>query len=631
MRLRLLLCLAVQALCIAVNGLHAQTSVQRRVDSLNEAAFALKRSHVNEAFHLLATAEQLALQEHYQRGLATTYLYEGGIFQQSGYPKKALALYYQSLNISRDLKDLFNTARANQQIAAALKDDGEIDSAEELLKQITPVYRQLHKANDLVNLQNSLGLIYIDKKNWNNAFALFDSAARAGKASGYRYGEKKAYYNLGLLYKLQQQTEKAVSFFNASIALSDSMHDAYGSASANIQLAGMALAASRLDDCLGYASRARAQAESVDALQLQGDAIQLMIDVYKRRGQKDELVQWQDKMIALQQKMYNTDKSYAAGFINMIKSQEFKNQQAMQQVADVKQTANNQQLLLLIVGVLLLLLLLMGIPIYFNYKKASMLSQELTLKSSIIEKNAAALDQLNKAISRQNQKLEEENKLKDKLISIISHDLRHPLVNTRAILDLINLKLVSPKETEELLEQLEGQYIRSLSLLDNLLFWIRAQMRGMKIAKTPVNMHQLINTIIEEQRVPLQIKNIRVVNQTDGQLEWLAEREMLKIIFRNLLSNAAKFTPADGCVYFSSVLDDGKAYILVRDTGIGMTKEIIEKISNRQYFSSKGTANEKGSGFGLILVQELLDKHQSELLIESGPGKGSVFAVKFPV
>lgn len=302
---------------------------------------------------------------------------------------------------------------------------------------------------------------------------------------------------------------------------------------------------------------------------------------------------------------------------------------ALAKVQEAERILQNQKALLVLAGVLFILLIVMAIPFYLNYKKVQMFSDALKQKNSIIQKNAASLDQLNRAISRQNQKLEEDNKLKDKLLSVISHDLRHPLVNTKSILDLINLKLVSPQETEELLEQLENQYVRSLSLLDNLLFWIRGQMKGLKIERTDINMFRVITSLIEEQRVSLQAKQIQIINRIDNQLVWKAEKEMLKIIFRNLLTNAIKFTPTGGEIIISSVTDEHYAYILIKDTGIGMTPDILHKINSRQYISSKGTSNEKGSGFGLMLVKDLIIKNDAELLIDSEPGRGTTMAVKF--
>lgn len=308
---------------------------------------------------------------------------------------------------------------------------------------------------------------------------------------------------------------------------------------------------------------------------------------------------------------------------------EVEKEAALAKVQEAERILQNQKALLVLAGVLFILLIVMAIPFYLNYKKVHMFSDALKQKNSIIQKNAASLDQLNRAISRQNQKLEEDNKLKDKLLSVISHDLRHPLVNTKSILDLINLKLVSPQETEELLEQLENQYVRSLSLLDNLLFWIRGQMKGLKIERSDINMFRVITSLIEEQRVSLQAKQIQIVNRIDNHLVWKAEKEMLKIIFRNLLTNAIKFTPTGGEIAISSVTDEQYAYILIKDTGIGMTPDILHKINSRQYISSKGTSNEKGSGFGLMLVKDLIIKNDAELLIDSEPGRGTTMAVKF--
>jgi len=142
-------------------------------------------------------------------------------------------------------------------------------------------------------------------------------------------------------------------------------------------------------------------------------------------------------------------------------------------------------------------------------------------------------------------------------------------------------------------------------------------------------MFNLIKILIEEQRMAIQNKNIKMTNDVEKNIDWFAEKEMLKIIFRNLLTNAIKFTPSEGTISVSSVLNDDIAYIIVKDSGIGMSKETLEKVNARQYYSSKGTSNEKGSGFGLMLVRDLIHRHNGELLIESEPGRGSTFVVKF--
>lgn len=626
MKLRLLFLVLLQSLIHCM--LHAQ-SVPYIIDSLNEKAFAAKRLHKAEALQMLSTAESLAAKYHYQHGLAVAYLYEGGVFQQSGFSKKALAFFYQSLAVSKGINDTFNIARANQQIAMVLNENGEPDAAETLLRQSLHAYALLKKTKDVVNVCNSLGLVYLNRKKYTEAAQLFDSAFHASQRMAYTYGTRKALFNQGLLYMAQRQHTKARTVFEQSRAMSQEMRDAYGTASCDIQLARIAGIQGNRAHWIAHANQAFEAAAAIGAMQLQRDAIAQLTTAYKQSNDKDLLIQWQERMISIQQKLHDTDKASTIEFIGIFKKQEFTNQAALQKVAHVEHVSHNQRLLLLVVCVLLVMLLLTCIPIYFNYKKVRMYSSALAQKNTIIEKNATSLDLLNKAISRQNQRLEEENQMKDKLLSIISHDLRHPLVNTKSILDLINLKLVSQEETETLLEQLEGQYVHSLTLLDNLLFWIRARMKGVKVGRTCISMHQMINGLIEEHRVQQQHKQIEVCNRIDEGLKWLAEKEMLKIVFRNLLSNALKFTPPGGKIFFSSVMNEACASILVRDTGVGISREVLKKIDRSEYFSTKGTANEKGSGFGLVLVKELLCRHNAELVIESEPGKGSCFTVKF--
>ncbi len=284
---------------------------------------------------------------------------------------------------------------------------------------------------------------------------------------------------------------------------------------------------------------------------------------------------------------------------------------------------NNQSSLVTLISILLILVLL---AFYIVYNKYKGLKNENSEFKGEVEQTR---EDTKKAI-QQIACLEDENRMKDRLLSIISHDLRHPLVNTKSILDLINLKLVTEQEQGELFEQLEAQYIRSISLLDNLLFWIRGNMKGIVMEKTNINMQQLVNVLIEEQRIPLMNKDIKISNDVLPDITWFAEKEMIKIVFRNLISNAIKFTPADGLITVSSMVNDEFAFIAVRDSGVGMTKDTLEKVSARQYFTSRGTSNERGSGFGLMLVKELISRHKGELYVESEPGRGSTFSVKFP-
>ena len=141
----------------------------------------------------------------------------------------------------------------------------------------------------------------------------------------------------------------------------------------------------------------------------------------------------------------------------------------------------------------------------------------------------------------------------------------------------------------------------------------------------------MMKTLEEEHLMPLIKKKIELLNNIDKDLFIVTEKEMMRIVCRNLISNAIKFTNENGVIELSSrIEDDHILYLTVKDSGIGMSKEAIEKVNAKQYYNTRGTSYEKGSGFGLMLCRDLIAKNGGELIIESEPGVGSSFTIKMP-
>lgn len=605
-------------------------SVISSVDSLNELAFKAKRYDIANALKYLETAKNIAFKNNYKKGLAVSILYEGGIFSQNGFSNKALSLYYQAHQISESLNDTFNVARANQQIAGSYINIGKLEDAESLLKQTLGTYVLLNKPEEVVNTKNSLGVIKLTNKMYADARQYFTEAWNESITLCYPYGEKKALYNLGLLYLAQEQYSAANSYFLNSLHIDSVNDDKYSMALNFIQLAKIAYEKNNISKAVKFSFYADTLATSIGAYQLRIEAMLPLIRVYKLRNEYSKANDILENIVRFQQEQSDKEKQYVANFANIIREQQEKSFQSEKAAIDAARSARNQKILLFFIGACLLIVSVMLIPTFLNYRKAKRFGKELEIKNEVIEKNAASLNHLNMAISQQNLQLEQENKMKDKLLFTISHDLRHPLVNTKSILDLINLDLVSPEESNNLFRQLTSQYIRSVSLLDNLLYWIRSHMEDIALDYASVNIYHLIQLLLEEQRLYLTSKKIEVTNNVDKAIVWRAEPEMLKIIFRNLLNNAVKFTGENGRIFIDAKRDDIFDYLIVKDTGTGITKDVIDKLQAKEYFSLKGTANEMGSGIGLLLTKDLLERHKGELLIESTPGEGSIFTVKIP-
>lgn len=600
------------------------------IDSLNKAAFSKKNSNLSDALALLDQSQDLAKKVNYHKGLSIAYYTEAGIFQQNGFNKRAHLLYEIALDNSVKYNDSINIPLINLQIAAFKVSEGKIEEAVKLYNQSLDAFIKLGITKDVANTKNSLGLIEIKKNNYAKAESLFKEALQLSLTLKFVYGQKKSFYNLGLLARAKKDTATARSYFENSLSLDNLLKDNYGMALNQIQMVQLLLEQQKTSDAIAMAKIAYENARKINAYNLMITTITIIKDEYKIRNDLQNIISWQDSLINTLKLKVDNEVVYANNFIELVKDKEVQKLNAKTEIEKANKRANGQLLIIFVGTFLLLILAIMVIMTFISYRKQMLLSRRLYKQNAIIEENAASLDLLNKEIYSKNRLLEEDNRTKDKLLSIISHDLRNPITNTQTILSLINKGALSQEESKVLLEQLETQYINTTGLLDNLLGWLKSQITGKEMEKSDINMYDLMNGMHLEQKIPLMRKRIKFINNTQNDATIRAEKEMIKIVFRNLITNAIKYTPLDGRIEISFREDDHFDYIMISDTGIGMSEEVLAKVNAQKYFTRTGTLQEKGSGFGLILCRDLLQKQGGTLLIESAKGEGSVFTVQLP-
>lgn len=592
------------------------TASVKAVDSLNELAFDQKRFDVPKALNNLSVAQNLATSISYTRGLGISYMYEAGIFYQNGYDKKALSTYSRALQIFQNIGDTFHIAFVSQQIALSLQADGRYNESLRLYNDALRVYTSMGKKEDIINVKNHLGLLQLETKDLPAAENNFREALIQAKETGYRYGEKKAYHNLGLLEKQRGNLDRAEISFRTSLQMDEQANDRYGVALNLLELSYIHTSEKLPDSSIEMAMEAYRNAYRIPAYNLLKQAATQIIDTYRSLGNISKAAQWQDSLLRIYQTQIENERMYALNFIDVIKNQDLQKINAEKEATSARRVQQEQLLVITVGTFILIIVAVLAVLALVNYQRQRFFGRELKQKNEIIEKNAALL--------------EEDNKTKNKLLSIISHDLRTPLVNTKGILNLVNQGMVPREEAAQLLQQLETQYIGTTSLLDNLLFWIKGQMNGQENEKVKLNLCLLIKALEDEQRLPLEKKQIELRNLVDKGINMVAEKEMIRIVCRNLISNAIKFTNPGGYIEIRSRIDGDKLYITISDSGIGMSLETIRKVNAKIYYNTKGTSYEKGSGFGLMLCRDLVTKHGGELLVESEPGKGSEFTIVLP-
>ncbi|MBY0542829.1 MAG: PAS domain-containing protein [Sphingobacteriaceae bacterium] len=227
--------------------------------------------------------------------------------------------------------------------------------------------------------------------------------------------------------------------------------------------------------------------------------------------------------------------------------------------------------------------------------------------------------------------LERLNQLKDRIFSIIAHDLRGPLVNLSEVLKMIANDQITNDEFKTISPTLSKDIIYTTDLLENILHWSRSQLEGFGINKEFFNLRRLIKNEIDYHLPSATLKEIKIIHDVFPNEVVYADMLMIQIVIRNILNNAIKFCNKNCEVNITANYQkDGSIMVCIKDNGIGIQKDVLEKLSNEENISTRGTLNEKGTGLGLIVCKEFMKKNDGRLEITSEKGKGSKFCIHIP-
>ena len=231
----------------------------------------------------------------------------------------------------------------------------------------------------------------------------------------------------------------------------------------------------------------------------------------------------------------------------------------------------------------------------------------------------------NEIIKKQNQNLANINLVKDKLFSVVSHDLRGPILQVKGLLNLFQSGNVDDDELRMLTPKVQENLDKTLELVDNLLIWSKNQMQGFKVKPSQFKICQLVNDNITYFETQIAAKKQMVYNQILPEDLLFADREMINIIVRNLLSNAIKFTHDAGSITIYARQIESLMTVSIEDSGVGVNLDNLDKIFAFVNYSTPGTQNEKGSGVGLKLCKDLIELNNGIIWYEGKPSGGSIF------
>lgn len=254
-------------------------------------------------------------------------------------------------------------------------------------------------------------------------------------------------------------------------------------------------------------------------------------------------------------------------------------------------------------------------------------------QKQLLEEKNNLLEEINIRLEESENELKVRNNEQSKLFSIVAHDLRNPISAVSGFAELIGEKYdeLDDETIKEYIEQISLGAYRTLSLLENLLLWARSQMDLVKVKKEDTSVQELVDTCAQTMMSAVEKKNLIMTFDIREDFTLHVDREMIKAVLRNLISNAIKFSFPGREIIISTFVDGTDHCIAIKDHGTGISPEVKAILSSNGFITStEGTAKETGSGLGLLISKDYTEKNGGTLTFESSPGKGSVFTICFP-
>jgi signal transduction histidine kinase len=503
----------------------------------------------------------------------------GRVFKELGQYDRAMDHLLISQNMSRDIGDLEGIPYSYDEIGDVMLRQGNYDSALSTLMNSLKLARTQNVNVLLPRTLNKMAKIYLHKQEYNKALAYYDTTFSLHERTNNRFGIAEVELGRGLVYMDQNKLDEAARYINRSLLLAKETNARILEINCFLQLSKL--------------------------VERKGD-YKKSLSYFKQYKQMEDSLFSHD----MQQKLFRDQIQFET---------EAKDTQieALSRARDIKDDQIKRQdfifnILVLVVALSVILL----ITVYRSGQRRRQINMLLLQHQEDMEKRSDELERL--------------NQVKDKFFSIISHDLRSPINALSGLLDLLDKGAVKPEELPNHVKELKNRFNHTRTLLNNLLDWTLLQMDKLNLQAAKIDLHKIVDENIQLLG-SVQNKKITLVNAVPDKAIAFADSNTTNLVMRNLMTNAIKFTNDGGTVTISAEEQPTEWLISVKDNGIGIDADVLKILFDKTApYTTRGTANEKGTGLGLILCKEFVEKNGGTIWVESKVGEGSQFSFTLP-
>jgi len=481
------------------------------------------------------------------------------------------------------------------------------DSALFYFKKTMRYFIRANQMIPLANSYNNIGLVYLNKEEYDNALYYYKKSLTIKEQVGDSIGIGHTLGNIGLIYLNQDNPLKAIEYINKSFAIACKVHDFKNAAISSMNIAQAFDKMNFPDSAIQYYERSLAFARYIHSIPEELNTSEAFADFFEKKQILDSAIVYYKLANILKDSIKNEE------FHNKITKSIASYEQKLQEMK-VQRQRNIKYWLFVTIGLGFIIIII------------------LLRQYRIQQKQNRQLKVLNQKIMVSETKFRQLNHTKDKLFSIIAHDLKNPFIALLSISKaLIKAEDMTQKEQKEYISKMFISLKSLNELLENLLSWARSQLNKVEYYPEFFMPKDVINHSINNLDLLIAQKNITIDLNFPEKTEIYADKTLFRIVVENLLSNALKFSRKDAIVEIYGKEDSNEMLIYVKDYGVGMTEEIKNNLFKFKYLTSAiGTEGERGTGLGVYICKEFVEKNNGKIWVESQEGKGTTFIFTVP-
>ncbi|WP_276166541.1 tetratricopeptide repeat-containing sensor histidine kinase [Zobellia alginiliquefaciens] len=542
-----------------------------------------------------------------QNNLASEFAYIGDY-------AKALIYYLEAIDIANENDDKFMQSVLSENVANLYASQKDYVQALEFYKNVKKINEEIgneiysaETMSNIASLYADMGELEYAMYNANSSIAIFE---KNKKMEWLAYG----YATKGKIYLKDNKPEWALYWYSQSEMLHKTIQDDRGKIELLNGMSQAYLGMGKDSISEKYALDAYAISNDIQDMEESQQCAKTLYLINKNKENYTEALKYHEIYQTLSDTLSRNENKKS---LTMLKTKMEHEKQKADLIEENNKQLDMQRAYVNVALGILVIFIIVTLLVGRSEKIQKNLNSELQKKKEDLEQNELALHEINRT--------------KDKLFSIIGHDLRGPIAAFQGLLKLFKDGEIEQNEFMGFLPKLSNDIDHISFTLNNLLTWGQTQMNGAVTRPEVVALETVVKDNIDLLSEIAKTKSIRLINHLETKtLSW-SDSNQIDIVVRNLISNALKFTPENGMITITAIEKTKQWQVSIRDTGVGMTEKTIERLFlDNSTLTTYGTNNEKGTGLGLSLCKEMIEKNNGKIWVESTFRKGSTFHFTLP-